>query len=355
MRFYLIVISLILNHLISLVNPALELVWNELPMSVTFEKSLRDGKPSMVFFHASWCSYCHKLKDEVFSVPSVQEKMAEYHLVSIDGDDKGAGSKFFKSVFGRGFPTTIFYNSAGEEIDRLVGYLPPKDFTDLLKANLSQKNILEVLEQQYLAASKDRQPELRYKIIEKQFDMGQWDDVLQSIRSYSAHPAYTKYAFDLKLMRGIIYLKKKSYTLARLYFKVAWDSAVSEKQYMDAVRWLSKLYKATKEPDKRLQVFQAAIDKYGSVSAYNGYAWNASKTKTNLDTALSHALTAVKLSKRKVGILDTLAAVHYARKEFTETLRISREILATKPKSDVYEKKHKKYLNAFRKSLMSED
>lgn len=354
MRFNLIVISMILSHTISFTNPAIELVWNELPMSVTFEKSLRDGRPSMAFFHASWCSYCHKLKDEVFSVNAVREKMAEYHLVSIDGDDKGAGSKFFKSVFGRGFPTTIFYNSSGEEIDRLVGYLPPEDFTNLLKANLSQRNILEILEEQYLEAPKDRQPELRYNIIEKQFDMGQWDNVLKGIRSYSAHPTYAKYSFDLKLMRGIIYLKKKSYTLARLYFKVAWDSAISEKQYMDAVRWLSKLYKVTKEPEKRLEVFQAAIDKYGSVAAYNGYAWNASKTKTNLDTALSHALKAVKLSKRKVRVLDTLAAVHYARKEFTETLRISREILATKPKSSVYAKKHKKYLNAFRKSLMSD-
>ena len=69
-----------------------------------------------------------------------------------------------------------------------------------------------------------------------------------------------------------------------------------------------------------MAVFQAAIDKYGSISAYNGYAWNASKTKTNLDQALDYALKAVELSKRKIGILDTLAAVHFARREYTERL-----------------------------------
>ena len=153
-------------------------------------------------------------------------------------------------------------------------------------------------------------------------------------------------------MRGIIYSKQKKYTMARLYLKVAWDSATNESQYMDAVRWLARLFRKTKQPDKRLDVFQAAIDKYGSISAYNGYAWNASKTKTNLDKALEYALKAVELSERKIGILDTLAAVHFARREYTEALRISREILATKPESGSYAKRHKKYLNAFRKFLM---
>lgn len=354
MKLRVIVNSILMLNILGLVISAESILWNDLPVKETFEKSLKDGRPSLVFIHASWCSYCHKLKDEVFSVDSVKQKMQEYHLISVDGDDKSEGTNFFKSVRGRGFPTTIFYNSSGDEIDRLVGYLPANEFEDLLKANLSQRHILEVLEERLADAPRARQAELRYKIVEKQFDMGLWDEVLKAIRSYSAHPDYTKYAFDLKLMRGIIYLKQSNYTLARLYFKVAWDSSSTEEQYMSAVRWLSKLYQSTKQPDKRLEVFQAAIDKYASVAAYNGYAWNASKTKTNLDQALAHALKAVELSKREIGVLDTLAAVHFARQEYTDTLRISREILASKPNSDIYEKKHKKYLNHFRKSLMTE-
>jgi len=27
-----------------------------------------------------------------------------------------------------GFPTTVFLNGAGEEVDRIVGYLPPEEF-----------------------------------------------------------------------------------------------------------------------------------------------------------------------------------------------------------------------------------
>ncbi|MEE2923505.1 MAG: thioredoxin fold domain-containing protein [bacterium] len=337
---------------LSFKSHALELSWGQLPLDDEFNSSSRDGKPTLVFIHASWCSYCHKLKDEVFTDSQVKDKMTEYHLVSVDGDDKSVGSEYFKSIKGRGFPTTIFYDSLGKEIDRLVGYLSSGAFLDLLNANLSQKNIFDVLEEELSQAKKSRRPAIRYKIIEKQFDMGLWDEVLKSIRSYSAHPSYAKYAFDLKLMRGIIYSKQKNYTMARLYLKVAWDSATNESQYMDAVRWLARLFRKTKQPEKRLAVFQAAIDKYGSISAYNGYAWNASKTKTNLDQALDYALKAVELSKRKIGILDTLAAVHFARREYTEALRISREILATKPESGSYAKRHKKYLNAFRKFLM---
>ena len=333
-------------------NLAMDLSWGELPLDDELGQALKDGKPTLVFVHASWCGYCHKLKDEVFIDARVKQKMSEYHLVSVDGDDKSIGSAYFKSIKGRGFPTTIFYDSSGKEIDRLVGFLTTDSFLDLLDANLSQRDVFEVLEEELSQAKKSRRPAIRYKIIEKQFDMGLWDDVLKAIRSYSAHPNYAKYAFDLKLMRGVIYSKQKNYTMARLYLKVAWDSATNESQYMDAVRWLARLFRMTKQPEKRLAVFQSAIDKYSSVSAYNGYAWNASKTKTNLDKALEYALRAVELSNRKVGILDTLAAVHFARREYTEALRVSREILATKPESGSYAKKHKKYLNAFRKFLM---
>ena len=109
-----------------------------------------------------------------------------------------------------------------------------------------------MLEEQLSQAKKSRRPAIRYKIIEKQFDMGLWDEVLKSIRSYSAHPSYAKYAFDLKLMRGIIYSKQKNYTMARLYLKVAWDSATNESQYMDAVRWLARLPCKTKQPEKTI-------------------------------------------------------------------------------------------------------
>ena len=337
---------------LSFKNFATDLPWGELPLNDEFSAALKDGKPTLVFVHASWCGYCHKLEDEVFIDARVRQKMLEYHLVSVDGDDKSEGSEYFKSIKGRGFPTTIFYNSLGQEIDRLVGFLAPDSFLELINSNLSQRDVFEVLEEELSQAKKSRRPAIRYKIIEKQFDMGLWDDVLNAIRSYSAHPSYAKYSFDLKLMRGVIYSKKKNYTMARLYLKVAWDSATNENQYMDAVRWLARLFRKTKQPEKRLAVFQAAIDKYGSVSAYNGYAWNASKTKTDLDKALEYALKAVKLSNRKIGILDTLAAVHFARREYTEALRISREILATKPESGSYAKKHKKYLNAFRKFLL---
>ena len=61
---------------------ASELSWGELPLDDEFASSSRDGKPTLVFVHASWCSYCHKLKDEVFTDSRVKDKMNEYHLVS---------------------------------------------------------------------------------------------------------------------------------------------------------------------------------------------------------------------------------------------------------------------------------
>ena len=88
---------------------ASELSWGELPLDDEFASSSRDGKPTLVFVHASWCSYCHKLKDEVFTDSRVKDKMNEYHLVSVDGDDKSLGSEYFLNQSKVGvFPQLFF-------------------------------------------------------------------------------------------------------------------------------------------------------------------------------------------------------------------------------------------------------
>ena len=61
--------------------------------------------------------------------------------------EKGEGIDLAKQYGVRGFPTIIFANDKGIEVDRIIGYRPPESFLKELKRIYSGKNTLpEMLE-----------------------------------------------------------------------------------------------------------------------------------------------------------------------------------------------------------------
>ena len=327
------------------------LQWDTLPIESVLKKSRQDKKPILIFFHAPWCSYCHKMKESVFPNKRVREAMSFYHLVDVNGDDDGAGRKIFRKHQGSAFPTFLFLTFEGEEYDRAVGYFPRGSFISILKANQDQENSLLRLKKEIETLKGAEKAKKIYTYIEKAFEAGKFKIALELISKHLSDPLFQDKAFDLRLMRGMIYTKMKEYSKAKTYLKVAWDRAANEDQYMQAVRWLGRLYKKMGKKQKRLELYDAAVARYHSYQAYNGYAWYASQDGIELDRALNYAIQAVDLSGGKPGVLDTLAEVYYARGEYREALKVSREIILKDQESKTYQKRHKKYWRALKKTL----
>ena len=278
--------------------------------------------------------------------------MSPYHLVDVNGDD-GAGQKLFRQYKGSAFPSFIFLTSEGEEYDRAVGYFPRGSFISILKANQGQQNSLLRLKKEIDSLKGVKKAKKTYTYIQKVFDVGKWEEGLELISKHLPETLFQEWGFDLRLMRGMIYSKMKNYSKAEIYLKVAWDQASNEDEYMQAVRWLGRVYKKRGKKLERLELYEAAVQRYHSYQAYNGYAWYASQDNIKLDRALTYALKAADLSGNKAGILDTLAEVYYARGEFREALKTSREIILKDQESKTYQKRHKKYWRALKKSIQA--
>jgi len=80
----------------------------------------------MIEFYADWCNWCRRLDADTFSVPEVRRELARFVPMKVNGEKDGAE---LAARFGvDSYPTLIFLDADGSEMDRILGYLPPDRF-----------------------------------------------------------------------------------------------------------------------------------------------------------------------------------------------------------------------------------
>ena len=116
-------------------------VWNK---NVSFQEILvkSSGKLILMDFETEWWSWCDRLDVDTYSDSKVKAFTTK-HFISMKIDaEKGEGIDLAKQYGVRGFPTIIFANDKGAEVDRIIGYRPPETFLKELKRIHSGKNTL---------------------------------------------------------------------------------------------------------------------------------------------------------------------------------------------------------------------
>lgn len=95
--------------------------------------SQQTGKPMLVFFTATWCTYCHQMAAEVFTQPTVAAMAERFVCVKVDADAEPAVCQHFRV---QGFPTVQFLSPRGEPLNRVVGKQPTEQFLVQMQAAL---------------------------------------------------------------------------------------------------------------------------------------------------------------------------------------------------------------------------
>ena len=130
-----------------------------------------DPKPIVVKFYTDWCTWC-KTIDTVVLVDSavIDFFNNEMALVIINAEVDSALTKQYHVP---GFPTLVMIEADGNEVDRLVGYLPPEPF---LKTFRDYGNGIGTLDDLLNRATTETDRELYSEIAEKYKYRGGSDD-----------------------------------------------------------------------------------------------------------------------------------------------------------------------------------
>lgn len=106
------------------------------------EAAIREGKPVVIDFWATWCLACKELEHKTFSNPKVKERLKEFVTLQVDmttGKDRIANEAYSQFKV-RGLPTVVFIGRDGKERRdlRLEGFEPPESFLRRLEQVLQK-------------------------------------------------------------------------------------------------------------------------------------------------------------------------------------------------------------------------
>ncbi len=95
-----------------------------------FEKARAEaaarGTLVMVQFTTEWCSWCRRLEADTLASDEVRREIDG--LVAIEQDAENEGRELARRFDVVSYPTVVFTDADGREVDRIVGYRPPDDF-----------------------------------------------------------------------------------------------------------------------------------------------------------------------------------------------------------------------------------
>jgi thioredoxin-related protein len=80
----------------------------------------------MAEFYTDWCNWCRRLDSDTFSDPEVRLELSNFVALKLNAEKGGAE---LASRYGvDSYPTLIFFDAQGHEMERILGYLPPSKF-----------------------------------------------------------------------------------------------------------------------------------------------------------------------------------------------------------------------------------
>jgi thiol:disulfide interchange protein len=115
-------------------TPAMSTAASAIGWERDFETALArassDRKPVMLDFYTTWCGWCKRLDQTTLADGQVQKALAGVVPLRLDAEREG---RELAQRFGvRSFPTIIFLDASGQEIERIPGFVGPDAFLQRL-------------------------------------------------------------------------------------------------------------------------------------------------------------------------------------------------------------------------------
>ncbi len=96
-----------------------------------FERATREHRLVLLDLEAIWCHWCHVMDEKTYTDPAVVKLIQDHYLaVKVDQDSRPDLANRYEDF---GWPATIVFDSAGKDLAKRSGYIPPDSMAKMLE------------------------------------------------------------------------------------------------------------------------------------------------------------------------------------------------------------------------------
>ena len=299
----------------------------------------------MAEVYTDWCKWCKVLDRETFGDGRVKKSLAEMAIVKVNAE-KGEGVELRKQFSVSGFPTLLFLDSGGGEIDRISGFIKPEPFLIRLTEIRRGENTFGDL----LSRSKTEPADLGISklLADKYMERGNSAEAMKRYDEILAGDPEDRLGFaaSIHLVRARGLLSSGDRAAARGSLE-----KVTELDDRDALRdaypVLRRIYLMDERPADVDRLHDRVVASLpDNPQVLNDIAWYYASRSERLDQALAWARRGVELAPGDGSILDTLAEVHHRRGEHESAIATIERAVRIDPQSDYLQKQLTRFKSA---------
>ena len=264
----------------------------------------------------------------------------------MDANDKDA-HKIFDEYNCKGVPHLLFVDNKGNEVDRIIGYLPPSEYLARIQDIRNNKHTLDDYLTQYENGKSNA--ELIAGIALKYEDRGDSDNakVFYSILIKNYPNSTSEY-----YQRGTYYLASDAFNNGIKMALNTYIASFPDSPFIAEAYYTMAYYYANKEmKEDELKVYAQMLSHFpDNIRILNSYAWRMAEIEINLEDALVKAKRAVELSaddpNSQANIIDTEAEVLWKLKRFDEAINAIEKSIVIDGENQYFKDQKEKFVQS---------
>ncbi len=113
------------------------------PFDAGFAEARSSGKKIMLDVYTDWCVWCKRLDQNVYSNPAVADYLRKHYVIIKLNAESSAKVRYKDTTYTSadfamglgvtGYPTIYFFDSSGEPLDKLGGYVEADRFLPIIR------------------------------------------------------------------------------------------------------------------------------------------------------------------------------------------------------------------------------